>query len=125
MIHIEIIMKYLFFVVVISILASCGEGSDQEKGPSSSHAVSTPVTVQVDSSTLASVASALEAYYQLKDALVEADTAAANKACLQLSALADSIHVGGMVDSALAIHRQEFRNHRLRSDCIAPGRGHH
>jgi hypothetical protein len=94
-------MKYLFFVVVIIILASCGGGTDQEKGPPSPGTVSTPVTVQVDNLTLASVASALEAYYQLKDALVEADTVAANIAALQLSALANSIKTEGISDSAL------------------------
>ncbi len=118
MIHIEIIMKYLFFVVVISLMASCGEGSDQENGPSSSRAVSTPVTVQVDDPTLASVASVLEAYYQLKDALVEADTAAANKAALQLSALADSIHVEGIVDSTLSNTVRNFAG-TIASEAIA------
>ena len=117
MIHIEMIMKYLFFGLVTGLLFSCNGESGKEKETAASIA-STPVTVQVGNATLSSVDAALKAYYQLKDALVEADTIAANKASLQLAVLADSIKAEGLSDSTLSNTIRNFSGN-ISSEAIA------
>lgn len=94
-------MKYLFSLAVISFLSACNGGSDKNQNETVAAPVTKNLSLSIGSTANASVTAALEAYYQLKDALVEADTAAANRASISLAMLADSIKLDGVSDSTL------------------------
>ena len=94
-------MKYLLFLFLLSFIFACNGvvGDDQKDGVANAATSHTSHSSGHLSNT--SVTSALEAYYQLKNALVEADTIAANKASLELAMLTDSIKLDGVTDSTL------------------------
>lgn len=94
-------MKTLIGTLVICMFAACSGGPKPEKEgviPKESQAI----LVQADPATISSITNLLEAYYRLKDALIEYDTAAANGAALLLHAAADSVKTSGISDSAMA-----------------------
>ena len=99
--HIEFIMKYLFSLAVISFLSACNGGSEKNQNDTVAAPVTKNLSLSIGNTANASVTAALEAYYQLKDALVEADTVAADRASISLAILADSIKLDGVADSTL------------------------
>lgn len=101
-------MKYLLFAAAIGFLSACSGNNKEEKGESAPAEAMTPKTVQVSAATTSSITNMLASYYQLKDALVEYDTAAANKAATSLVTAADSVNTKEITDSALAITLQNF-----------------
>jgi Protein of unknown function (DUF3347) len=101
-------MKYLSCTAMIIMLAACNTGSEKKATENSGTTASTPVTIQTSEATKKAITGVLGAYYQLKDALVEADTTAANKAAVTLATLADSIRVDGIKDSSLSITIKNF-----------------
>ncbi|HLO81658.1 MAG TPA: DUF3347 domain-containing protein [Chitinophagaceae bacterium] len=101
-------MKYLLFAAAIGFLSACSGNNKEEKGESAPAEAMTPKTVQVSAATTSSITNMLASYYQLKEALVEYDTAAANKAATSLVTAADSVNTKEITDSALAITLQNF-----------------
>jgi Protein of unknown function (DUF3347) len=101
-------MKYLSCTAMILMFAACNTGSEKKAAENSGRTASTPVTIQTSEATKKAITGVLGAYYQLKDALVEADTLAANKAAVTLATLADSIRVDGIKDSSLSITIKNF-----------------
>lgn len=101
MILIEFIMKYLFSLALFVFLFACNGGADKNEKDSATTSTGKNLSLSIGNSSNASITSALEAYYRLKDALVEADTVAADKASAELAVLADSIKLEGVTDSAL------------------------
>jgi Protein of unknown function (DUF3347) len=94
-------LPLLPLLTLIIILNSCSGDKEKKTADSSVNSSGSAVTVQTDSSTKTAISAMLGAYYQLKDALVEADTSAASLASMKLATLADSIHVDGLNDSSL------------------------
>jgi hypothetical protein len=101
-------MKYLLFTAAIVILSACGGNNKEENSGSAPAEALTAKTVQVSAATTSSITDLLASYYQLKDALVEYDTAAAHKAATSLVTAADSVKTNEITDSALALTLQNF-----------------
>src|SRR5512139_664578 len=101
-------MKYLFLLPAIAIFSACSGNNKEEKAESAPAEAMTAKTVQVSPATTSSITNLLASYYQLKDALVEYDTAAANKAAASLVTAADSVNTKEITDSALALTLQNF-----------------
>jgi hypothetical protein len=101
-------MKHWILICSLAIFSACGGGAKEE---SSATTIAVPAevrTVQVGQATTASVTNMLTAYYQLKNALVEYDTAAVNKAAAALVIAADSVDVKEVTDSTIAATLQNF-----------------
>ena len=101
-------MKHWILICSLAIFSACGGGAKEE---SSATTIAVPAevrTVQVGQATTASVTNMLTAYYQLKNALVEYDTAAVNKAAAALVIAADSVDVKEVADSTIAATLQNF-----------------
>jgi hypothetical protein len=96
-----------FAIVSLALLAACSGGPEKKESLPPTPNPQPRNTVQVPAATTSSITLALTAYYQLKDALVEYDTAAANKAAQALAIAADSIKTEGISDTALS---QTLRN---------------
>jgi hypothetical protein len=101
-------MKHWILICSLAIFSACGGGAKEESSASTAAVPAEVKTVQVGQATTASVTNILTAYYQLKDALVEYDTVAANKAATALVVAADSIDVKEVTDSTLAATLQNF-----------------
>ena len=101
-------MKYLSCTAIILMLAACNTGSEKKAAENTAATSGTPVTIQTSEATKKAITGVLGAYYQLKNALVEADTTAANKAAVTLATLADSIRVDGIKDSSLSSTIKNF-----------------
>ena len=99
------------------IMCSCGGESEKTstETASSSEKTSAPV---INNATQASLSSVLDAYFELKNALVEADTLAASNASLKLAALTDSISTEGITDSSL-INTIQNLSGTISSEAIA------
>jgi hypothetical protein len=94
-------MKYLFFLSLTIALFACNGSANNDIKDSSVASVGKNLSLSAGSSANASVSATLDAYYRLKDALVEADTVAVNRAAVELAVRADSIKLEGVSDSAL------------------------
>lgn len=101
-------MKHWILICSLAILSACGGGAKEESSEATVAVPAEAKTVQVGKATTTSVTNMLTAYYQLKDALVEYDTIAANKAAAALVVAADSINVKEVTDSTLAANLQNF-----------------
>lgn len=92
-------MKLHTVLAGLVLLAACsGEKQEEE----TKQAVDKPAALTVNAAAKSAVTNQLNAYYQLKDALIEYDTAAANSAALSLGLAADSVNTDGISDSAMA-----------------------
>ncbi len=100
-------MRSFAAIAVMVFLAACSGGRQADKEVALKSETE-PVTVSVDGASKSSISRLLAAYYQLKDALVEYDTAAANIAATSLNAASDSIRTEGISDSALATTLKNF-----------------
>lgn len=101
-------MKHWILIWSLAVFSACGGGVKEESSAETAAVPAEAKTVQVGQATTASVTNLLSAYYQLKDALVEYDTIAANKAATALIVAADSINVKEVTDSTLAATLQNF-----------------
>lgn len=101
-------MKYWILVCSIVMISACSGGNKEDRSEMAEAVPPAAKTIQVSAQTTASVTNILSAYYQLKDALVEYDTVAANKAAIGLVTAADSIYTKEIADSALAATLQNF-----------------
>lgn len=118
MILIEFIMKYLFSPALFVFLFACNGGADNNEKDSATTNTGKNLSLNIGTASNASITSALEAYYRLKDALVEADTMAANHAAAELASLADSIKLEGVSDSALIKTVNDFSG-TIASEAVA------
>lgn len=91
-------MKYTFCLSVSVILLSCG-GTNEAKKEVADAKPEAVVTVQTGAGVKASSVLMLTSYLQLKDALVNYDTASANMAAIRLGAAADSVDFSGTPDT--------------------------
>lgn len=110
-------MKYLFLLTVIVAHLACSGGAETGKKETAASS-GTKATVSIANETHSTITASLEAYYQLKDALVEADTVAANKAAAKLAVLTDSITLEGVADSSL-ISTVDNLSGNISSEAIA------
>jgi hypothetical protein len=118
LILIEFIMKYLFSPALFVFLFACNGGASQNETDSATASTGKNLSLNIDTASNASITSTLEAYYRLKDALVEADTMAANHAAAELASLADSIKLEGVSDSALIKTVTDFSG-TIASEAVA------
>ncbi len=97
-------MRKIFYFLNLVILSSCA-GNDKRATTREETGNSSKVNVGKQSSVFTqSVTGILNAYYAVKDALVEADTAAANRAAQSLIATSDSLKMDDAnADSALVM----------------------
>lgn len=100
-------MRFFAFLVLVT-LAACSGGPEKKGSQPQSPDPQPRSTVQVPAATTSSITQILANYYQLKDALVEYDTATANKSAQALAMAADSIHTEGISDTALSKTLQNF-----------------
>jgi hypothetical protein len=103
-------MRLFVVIMALAAIASCSGGQEKkaaESGESGIPAVQAR-TVTTGTQATASVKAMLEAYYALKDALVEYDTATANRTAAQLAIAADSVKTDGITDSLLAVTIKNF-----------------
>ncbi|HSF46350.1 MAG TPA: DUF3347 domain-containing protein [Chitinophagaceae bacterium] len=101
-------MKYWILICSLAIFSACGGGAKEENSAATTAVPAQPKTVQVGAATTASINKMLSAYYQVKDALVEYDTSAANQAAAALVVAADSVNIKEVTDSTLASTLQNF-----------------
>jgi hypothetical protein len=101
-------MKYLVFILAISVFTACSGNNKEQKAGSGTNEPLPVKTIQVSAATTNSITILLDSYYRLKDALVEYDTAAANKAAASLAAAADSVNTKEITDSSLALTLANF-----------------
>lgn len=95
-------MKYPVALAVVVLLHACSGNNKVETAEESEPVALQAKTVTVGDSTTFSITHLLHAYYQVKDALVEYDTAAANRAATALALAADSVITSGISDSLVA-----------------------
>ncbi len=100
-------MKSLIAILLIPVFAACS-GGPKLGNEGVIEKESQAIRGQTDPATTSSVTNLLEAYYRMKDALIEYDTASANSAALLLHAAADSVKASGVSDSALALTLKDF-----------------
>lgn len=91
-------MKYPFCLSISVILLSCG-GTNEAKKEVADAKPEAVVTVQTGAGVKASSVLMLASYLQLKDALVNYDTASANMAAIRLGEAADSVDFSGTPDT--------------------------
>jgi hypothetical protein len=101
-------MKHWILICSLAIFSACGGGAKEESSEAAAAVPAEAKTVEVAQATTASVTSMLTVYYQLKDALVEYDTVAANRAANALVVAADSVNTKEITDSTLAATLQNF-----------------
>jgi hypothetical protein len=100
-------MKSLVILAILVTFTACSGGQqagEQETRDNQKDSA----TVEVDAATKASITILLNAYYQLKDALVEYDTASVNSASMALHRAADSLRTEGISHMELASTAQNF-----------------
>jgi hypothetical protein len=110
-------MKSFASIAIVLVFAACSGSKNAEKEEPKQPEMKPPA-VSVDGAAKASVTHLLSTYYQVKDALVEYDTAAANLASLSLHAAADGIKTEGISDSALAATLRNFAGN-ISSESVA------
>lgn len=110
-------MKSIAAIVILLVLTACS-GSQKAENEEGKQLETNALTVSVDGAAKASMTNLLNTYYQVRDALVEYDTAAANLASLSLHAAADSIKTDGISDSALAATLKNFAGN-ISSESVA------
>jgi hypothetical protein len=101
-------MKYLVLISAVMMFSACSGNNKEESAESAPAEPLATKTIQVSAATTSSITNMLSSYYQLKDALVEYDTAAANTAAAALVIAADSVNTKEVTDSALAVTLQNF-----------------
>jgi Protein of unknown function (DUF3347) len=101
-------MKYLVLISAVMVFSACSGGNKEGSAETAPAEPLATKTIQVSAATTSSITSMLSSYYQLKDALVEYDTAAANIAAAALVIAADSVKTKEITDSALAVTLQNF-----------------
>jgi len=99
------------------ILCSCG-GESKKTTNETATSSEKPSAPNLNNATQASISAVLDAYFELKNALVEADTLAASNASLKLAALTDSISTEGIADSSL-INTVQNLSGTISSEAIA------
>lgn len=94
-------MKYTLSLIFLVLIVSCSmkEKRDDKGGEKKSGTL--PVTLQTGPGVKSASAAMLKAYLELKDALVNYDTATANKAASLLVVSADSVDFNGTSDSSV------------------------
>jgi hypothetical protein len=100
-------MKSFVILAALVTFAACSGGQQAGQQEAKEHKKDS-VTVQVDPAAKASITSLLNAYYQLKDALVEYDTASVNTASMALHRAADSMRTDGISQQELAATAKKF-----------------
>jgi hypothetical protein len=93
-------MRVLFFLSVLSFLASCA-GSAPESTPQTTKDIPLK-TVSLDAATTAELSSLLSAYEGLRDGLVEYDSVQVDTLAIQLSARLEGISFARLSDSAVS-----------------------
>jgi len=102
-------MRTPFLILIIALLSACSGGGDKQTSATEETAPQVqPRTVSVSSPAMSSITALLGAYYDLKDALVEYDTSAANTAAASLSRAADTVNTDGISDTTLAFTIRSF-----------------
>jgi Protein of unknown function (DUF3347) len=101
-------MKYLVLISAVMVFSACSGGNKEGSAETAPAEPLATKTIQVSAATTSSITNMLSSYYQLKDALVEYDTAAANIAAAALVIAADSVKTKEITDSALAVTLQNF-----------------
>ncbi|MGB4772713.1 MAG: DUF3347 domain-containing protein [Chitinophagaceae bacterium] len=95
-------MKYaLMGFAGLMILAACQQGGNNRSETAAQELPAKAVNVVTGPGLKASVAEMATAYFQLADALVNWDTALANKHAMTLATAADSLDFSGTTDSTL------------------------
>lgn len=100
-------MKSFVILAVLVTFTACS-GGQQTGEQETKENKKDSATVQVDAAAKASITSLLNAYYQLKDALVEYDTASVNAASMVLHHAADSLRTEGISHQELAVTAKNF-----------------
>ena len=103
-------MKSFWFLLLAFALFSCGGQNDTEKDTVAAEKQRPVIALADQTVAEKSLTPVINAYYSLKDALIEADSAAADKSAAQLLALADSLKIAELkLDTTLAQSIETYR----------------
>ena len=103
-------MKSFWFLLMALSLFSCGGQKETEKVNNVSETQRPVIALAHQTSAEKALTPVINAYYSLKDALIEADSAAADKTASQLLALADSLKIAELqLDTTLAQTIETYR----------------
>ena len=103
-------MKSFWFLLLAFTLFSCGGQKETEKETVAADAQRPVVALADQTAAEKGLTPVINAYYDLKDALIEADSAAADRSAAQLLALADSLKIGAFgLDTTLAQTIETYR----------------
>jgi hypothetical protein len=94
-------MKYTLSLIFIVLMVSCSVKEKQEVKDNEKPSGALPVTLQTGPGVKSASSAMLTAYLQLKDALMNYDTAMANKAAASLAAATDSVDYSGTPDTTV------------------------
>ena len=103
-------MKSLWFLLLAFALFSCGGQNDTKKDTVAAETQRPVIALADQTAAEKSLTPVINAYYSLKDALIEADSAAADKSAAQLLALADSLKIEELhLDTTLSQTIETYR----------------
>jgi Protein of unknown function (DUF3347) len=103
-------MKSFWFLLMAFALYSCGGQNETEKTTVAVEMQRPVIALADQTAAEKSLTPVINAYYSLKDALIEADSAAADLSATQLLALADSFKIDELrLDTSLAQTLETYR----------------
>lgn len=103
-------MKLFWFLLVTLSLFSCGGQHETEKETITAETQSPMVALADQTAAEKGLTPVINAYYLLKDALIEADSISTDKSAAQLLALADSLKIAELqLDTILAQTIETYR----------------
>lgn len=103
-------MKSFWFLLMVLAQFSCGGQKETEKETVAAETQRPVVALADQTAAEKALTPVISAYYALKDALIEADSAAADRSASQLLAQADSLEIAELrLDTTLALTIETYR----------------